>query len=112
MARSLPSGARMNCTLLLAACLAVIAFAIPSSFVDVAAMPHRMNQDGVTIEREQNAPVADAQSHAADAIERLSNGEPVLPKAASLLSICDRVATGNLRHWRNAADVKAISFTP
>src|SRR4051812_13308068 len=66
-ARSSPPGVRMNWTEL----FAVLAFAIVSSIINVAAVSDRMNCDGVGSDREHDAPITGAQPHSDDTFERL-----------------------------------------
>src|SRR6266436_1880185 len=71
-ARSLPSGARMNWTLLFALpvfamFLSVIIFL---SVINLSAVADRVNGDDVASHREHNAPVTRPQPHSGDALER------------------------------------------
>src|ERR1700726_3403214 len=66
-ARSSPLGVRMNWALL----FALLVFAMVLSAINIAAVADRVNCDGVTLHREQDAPVTRAQPHSGGTFERL-----------------------------------------
>src|SRR5450432_906735 len=76
----------MNCTLL----LAMPAFAMKFSryilsVINLAAVSHRVNRDGVALHREHDAPIARPQSHSTCAFERFHVADTGFRKRRQLL---------------------------